>query len=146
MVFTKTGFQKGRIDLFGIRMVLSHRFSRVDTTCDLWGHVDGFLSDVLISITLVSGRTQMVASGNCIFFPEATPSDFRNFLMLGNDRVDAVSVYPWFSVVSTLRDAMGTSRDSSDRSHSWSMGSILFPACVQFVPGFLFASPFGSQS
>ena len=146
MVFTKTRFEKGRIDLLGMRMVLSHRSSWVDATCDLWGYVDGFLSDVLVPIALVSGGTHMAASGNWIFFPEASPSYFGTFLMLGNDRVDAVSVYAWFSLVSFVRDAMGTSRDSSDRSHSWSMGRILLPDCVQFVPGFLFTSPFGSPT
>ncbi len=104
------------------------------------------LSDVLVPVALVSGGTHMAASGNWIFFPEASPSYFGTFLMLGNDRVDAVSVYAWFSLVSFVRDAMGTSRDSSDRSHSWSMGRILLPDCVQFVPGFLFTSPFGSPT
>ena len=144
MVFTKTGFEKGSIDLLGMRMVLSHCSGWLDATCDLWGYVDGFLSDVIVSIALVSGCTQMVASGNWIFFPEASSSYFGTFLVLGNDRVDALSVYAWFPLVSFVRDAMGASRDSSDRSHFGSMGCILLPACVQFVPGFVFTSPFGS--
>ena len=77
MVFTKTRFEKGRIDLLGMRMVLSHRSSWVDATCDLWGYVDGFLSDVLVPIALVSGGTHMAASCNWIFFPEASPSYFE---------------------------------------------------------------------
>ena len=129
-----------------MRMVLSHRFGRVDEACNLRGHVNGYLSDVLVSITLVFADKDLVACGNRIFFPEASSAYFGSCLVLGNHRMDALSVYSWFSLVSVVSDAMGTSCDSSGCSLSWCMGRILLPAGFQFVPRFLFASPFSSST